>query len=393
MNKNLLKEALNLIDLNEIVQLTCDLINFPSLTESESEIFHYVEEYCQKKKLSYRIFKKKKNQPNLVATVGSPQGKILTFNGHLDVVPICDRAMWESDPFKARVYKEQIFGRGAVDMKSSCAVKLHTLSILKNLEDRLQGSVRVELVSDEERGGRHGTGYLTELMQAGQLRKPDWVIIGEKSDLKIRCAERGTFMYKITIKGRATHTFSARVDGVNAVYVAAKAISQLERPFEQAHPLVGYPVISVNYIQGGNAFNQVPAICEFVVDRRAVPGETLEELKAEAVQILENLRREYNFTYDLEVLSYSEASITDQNEPVVKVFETVLQEVLARQPEFFLDWAGGTDGKYYRKLGIPTIIYGPLGNYRHGPNEYVLINSLKTLAKVYVGVATALMTT
>jgi|GEM_PF-549694 len=391
LRRKLLEEALSLIDLNEIVNLTCDLIGFPSLTESESEILRYVEAYCQKKGLPYQILGARENQPNLVAAVGDPRGKTLAFNGHLDVVPICDPSMWESDPFKARIHKGRIYGRGAVDMKSSCAVKLHILDILKKLEDRLRGTVRVEMVSDEERGGRHGTGYLMELIQAGRLQRPDWVIIGEKSDLKIRCAERGTFIYRVTIKGRATHTFSARVDGVNAVYLAARVISQLERPFTQAHPLVGYPVISVNYIQGGKAFNQVPAICEFVVDRRTVPGETLEGLKDEAVQILEGLKREYDFTYHLEVLSHSEASMTDQTEPIVKVFETVLQDVPGVEPEFFLDWAGGTDGKYYRKLGVPTIIYGPLGDHRHGPNEYVRIDSLETLARVYLGVALSLL--
>lgn len=392
MRKELLKKALSLINLDEVVQLTCELIRFPSLTESESEVIRHIEGYCRKKELSYQIFKARETQPNLIATVGNSQGKILAFNGHLDVVPICDQSMWESDPFEPKIYKGQIFGRGAADMKSSCAVKLHVLSILKKFEEDLRGTVRVEMVSDEERGGRHGTGYLIELIRAGKLPKPDWVIIGEKSDLKIRCAERGTFIYKITIKGRSTHTFSARVDGVNAVYIAARAISQLEKPFKQAHPLVGYPVISVNYIQGGKAFNQVPAICEFVVDRRTVPGETLEELKGEVIEVLEDLKKEYDFTYDLEVLSHSEASMTDQNEPIVKVFQTVLQDVLKIRPEFFLDWAGGTDAKYYRKLGVPTVIYGPLGGRRHGPNEYIQIDSLETLARTYLGVAISLLT-
>jgi acetylornithine deacetylase/succinyl-diaminopimelate desuccinylase-like protein len=300
--------------------------------------------------------------------------------------------MWESDPFEPKIRDGLIFGRGAADMKSSCAIKLHVISILKKLEDKLQGMVRVEMVSDEERGGRYGTAYLVDCIQVGKLSKPDWVIIGEKSDFKIRCAERGTFMYKITIKGRSTHTFNARVDGVNAIYLAARVISQLEKPYGQAHPLVGYPIISVNQIHGGKAFNQVPAVCEFIVDRRTVPGETLEALKEEAIQILENLKKTYDFTYNLEVLSHSNASMTDQSEPIVKVFQTISQDLLGIQPEFFVDWAGGTDAKHYRKIGVPTIIYGPLGDHRHGPNEYVRIDSLETVAKVYLGVALALLT-
>ena len=47
--------------------------------------------------------------------------------------------------------------------------------------------------------------------------------------------------------------------------------------------------------------------------------------------------------------------------------------------------AGVTDARFYRYAGMPTIIYGPLGELAHGPNEYVNVDSLEKQANIYLG--------
>ena len=65
--------------------------------------------------------------------------------------------------------------------------------------------------------------------------------------------------------------------------------------------------------------------------------------------------------------------------------------VTRREPEYFVAWAGATDGRFYRQAGIDTVGYGPGGENAHGANEAVLIDDLVTQAKVYVETITRLV--
>jgi acetylornithine deacetylase len=52
-----------------------------------------------------------------------------------------------------------------------------------------------------------------------------------------------------------------------------------------------------------------------------------------------------------------------------------------------VDWAGGTDGRFYRYAGIQTIGFGPSGAHAHGPDEFVNVDSLVSQARVYLALA------
>jgi acetylornithine deacetylase/succinyl-diaminopimelate desuccinylase-like protein len=57
--------------------------------------------------------------------------------------------------------------------------------------------------------------------------------------------------------------------------------------------------------------------------------------------------------------------------------------VRGKEPEFFVQWAGATDGRYYRLAGIDTVGMGPGGENAHGANEAVYIDDLVAQAKIY----------
>ncbi len=54
-----------------------------------------------------------------------------------------------------------------------------------------------------------------------------------------------------------------------------------------------------------------------------------------------------------------------------------------------MDWAGGTDGRFYRYAGIQTIGFGPSGAHAHGPDEFVNVDSLVSQARVYLALELA----
>jgi len=67
----------------------------------------------------------------------------------------------------------------------------------------------------------------------------------------------------------------------------------------------------------------------------------------------------------------------------VQTMNAAVRTVLKREPEYFVQWAGATDGRYYRQIGIDTVGFGPGGEGAHGANEAVLIDDLVAQANVY----------
>jgi succinyl-diaminopimelate desuccinylase len=381
---------------DEIVALASRLISIPSASGEERAVMEEVIRWCSVVDLPFAVVDSDPDRPNVVITLGDPAaGPSIVMNGHLDTVPVSDLPAWKTGPFDPTVSEDgkKLSGRGASDMKSSVAVMLHVMELLKDAP--LRGCVQTHVVSDEETSGNFGTMFLIEEIAAGRLPRPDYCLIGEKSDLKVRNAERGMLAVDVTCLGRAAHTAAARVTGVNAIAKAAKAILALEKDIDRFHPAVGKPVISVNTIEAGVAHNVVPGECTFSIDRRLIPGETRESAVAEIVATLDDIaNQDPAFRYELAVdplKSHIPANITDDSSPIVQALRASITKVTGQEPEYFVAWAGATDGRFYRQAGIDTVGYGPGGENAHGANEAVPIDDLVTQARVYVETITTML--
>ena len=381
---------------DEIVALASRLIAVPSTSGEERAIMEDVARWCDEVGLQYQTIASDPDRPNVIVTVGDPtSGPTIVMNGHLDTVPVSDPVAWKSGPYDPTVSDDgrKLIGRGASDMKSSVAVMLYVAQLLKDAP--LNGCVQVHVVSDEETNGKFGTLFVLDEIAAGRLPRPDYCLIGEKSDLKVRNAERGLLAIDVTVLGRASHTAAARVTGVNAIAKAAKAIVALDTDIDRFHPAVGKPVISINTIQAGVAHNVVPGECTFSIDRRLIPGETRDSAVAEIVAKLDAIAADDpNFRYELTIdpqRNHIPANITDEDSPLVQAVQASIRAVTGQEPEYFVAWAGATDGRFYRQAGIDTVGYGPGGENAHGANEAVFILELVTMARVWAETISSLL--
>ena len=381
---------------DEIVEIASNLIAIPSPSGEERAVMEWVAGWCQARGLAHQIVASDPARPNVVITVGDPAaGPTLVMNGHLDTVPVSDLAKWTSAPFDPTLTADgrKLVGRGASDMKSSTGVMIYLMGLFAGAS--LKGALQAHVVSDEETSATFGTILLLEEVNAGRLPRPDYCLIGEKSDLKIRNAERGLVAFEITCFGRASHTAAARVTGINAIAKAAKAVLALEKDLDAFHPAVGKPVISVNQIHAGVAHNVVPGECTFSVDRRLIPGETIESARAEIVAALDAIAADDpDFRYEIVTDPSGDAipaNITPDDSPIVAAIRDSARAVTGREPEPFVAWAGATDGRFYRQAGIDTVGYGPGGENAHGANEAVFIDDLVTQARVYAATIARLL--
>lgn len=373
---------------DDIVEIGKQLISIPSVSGDEYEIMQFVKRWLDDRGISYVETANDPKRPNIIASVGDAnKGPIIAMNGHLDVVPVSDASSWLTDPFEGVLSEdgEKLFGRGANDMKTSVGVMMLMLDMFKDAD--LQGVLSAHIVSDEEVGAEFGTKHVLAEIEAGNLPRPDYVFIGEGSAHKIRNAERGGLAVNVHFKGRASHTAAARVTGINALQKAAKAIIALEHHIDTFHPAVGYPVLSVNMISGGVAHNVVPGEASISIDRRLVPGEDKESAVADIRAKLDAVAADDpDFVYELEIDpdgGYIAPNITPEDSPLVKAFQKAVRDLTGQEPEYFVQWAGMTDGRFYRQHGMDTVGMGPRGEGAHGANESIKVDDLVKQAKIY----------
>lgn len=377
-----------------ITDIGRQLVSIPSVSGDEFEVMQFVKRWLDQRGISYIETANDPKRPNIIATIGNPKaGPLVAMNGHLDVVPVSDESSWKTDPFEGVLSEDgsTIFGRGAADMKTSVGVMLSMLDMFKDAP--LKGALSAHIVSDEERGATFGTQHVVAEIEAGNIPRPNYSIVGEGSDFKIRIAERGGLAVRVHLKGRASHTSVARVLGKNAIQKAAKAILALEHHLDTFHPQVGHPVMSVNGIQGGIAHNVVPGEATIDIDRRTVPGETVDSVIADIRAKLDAVAADDpDFVYDLEYdpERYTEANMTSPDSPLVVAFQNALRS-LEREPEFFVEWAGITDARLYRQIGVDTVIMGAVGLNEHGANESILVDDLVTQARIYAATLSELL--
>jgi len=373
---------------DEIVDVGTKLVSIPSVSGDEWEIMQFVKAWLDARNIAYVETANDPKRPNIIATVGdASKGPIIAMNGHLDVVPVSDASSWKTDPFEGVVSEDgtRIYGRGASDMKTSVGVMMTMLELFKDAP--LQGALQAHIVSDEETSATYGTKHVLAEIEAGNLPRPDYVFIGEGSEHKIRNAERGGLAVNVKFIGKASHTAAARVGGINALQKAAKGILALEHHLEQFHPAVGHPVISVNMIEAGIAHNVVPGEAIISIDRRLIPGEDKESAVADIRAKLDAVAAEDpDFKYELEIDpdgSYIDPNITPEDSPLVQAFQESIRTLTGEEPEFFVQWAGMTDGRFYRQHNMDTVGMGPRGEGAHGANESIVIDDLVKQARIY----------
>ncbi len=127
------------------------------------EAASYVGKFLDERGIRYWTVGPDAEKPNIVSNVkfGKP-GRNLVMNGHIDVFPVGDGAGWNHPPWDGALVDGRIYGRGACDMKAGTTASIYAYAVLNELGEELSGSATLTVVSDEESGGRLGSGWLVE---------------------------------------------------------------------------------------------------------------------------------------------------------------------------------------------------------------------------------------
>lgn len=306
----------------------------------------------------------------------------IVLSGHTDVVPV-DGQDWLSDPFKAEIRGDKLYGRGACDMKGfiACALNLLPQAVALSQQGQLRKPLHLALSFDEEVGCLGAPLMLEELSQRGI--NPDYCIVGEPSSMKMVVAHKGISVFRCSVHGKSAHS-SLTHQGVNAISYAAKLIgfidelaSQLAES-DQVDPMfdVPYSTLSIGTIEGGTATNIVPNLCEFTFDYRNLPSMGTQDILPVIEQRITELNQQMQ-----QVDSQTGIKI-EQLESVPAMTDTeseALQQLIAGlvQSSARHKVAYATEGGQFTNAGIATVICGPGSiEQAHKADEYVELAQL-----------------
>lgn len=338
---------------------------------------------------------------SVIVTLGTGDGPTLLYNAHMDTVAPGAPPGWPYPPFAGTIADGALYGLGAVDMKGALASMVYGARQLLPFADRLQGRLVLAFVVQEEPCEGLAMRYIVE---EDGLR-PDYVLLGEPTNLHISRGQRGRVMFKVSVSGRASHGSQPHL-GQNAIYAAARLIFavQLLADSLPKDPFLGPGTVAVTAIHGeGPSLNAIPDLCKVYLDRRLTLGETVLGARAQ----LESLISREDIPATVQITTYDEPSYTglvrvaqeahpawvlDRAHPLVEALYQTIQTVRGSAPEVG-HWPFSTDGVYTMgQAGIPTVGFGPGDpNLAHTPREAVRLDDLKTAAHVYAGLAARLL--
>ena len=324
---------------------------------------------------------------NVVARLDNGAGPCFAFNSHMDTVPA--GAGWTTDPFRLMERDGRLVARGACDAKGSIAAMVEAGRLLAVHRDLWRGELVLAFVADEEIDGG-GSRALVK-----QEPKADLVLVGEPTNNAVFAAHKGCLRPLIRTNGRAAHSGRPEL-GVNAILAAGQLMTLFDaRDRElraQTHPLVGHASLSVTRIAGGIADNVVPDTCEIVLDRRLLPGETVDAALDELHALLTRAKREHGVQAEVvAVRTAAGPTETSVDDPLVREAVAISRGhgVTFPQPGGL---TGGCDLVHYQDAGAVGIVLGPGSlDVAHQPDEYVRTDDLIRSAMIYRDIAVAMM--
>ncbi len=205
-----------------------------------------------------------------VIETGRP-GPTILLDGHCDTVGVAPGVAWTHDPFGGEVDAGFLYGRGAADMKGALAAMIYAAAHVER--SRLAGRVAVSAtVMEENLEGAALQAVMTAL-------RPDYVVIGEATDLNLNRGGRGRAEIHLETIGRPAHSSTPHL-GRNAVLDMLRVIAAVERLPLASDPLLGPAIMALTDIISDPypAYSVIPSRCRVTYDRRLLVGETEQEV-------------------------------------------------------------------------------------------------------------------
>ena len=322
---------------------------------------------------------------------GSMAGaKSVIFNGHIDVVPTGDEALFPHGAWTGAIKDDVLWGRGACDMKGGLVSAIAGVAALNHLGVDVPGDILIQSVTGEESGG------IGTLAAVERGYRADAAIIFEPTTLTVCPVGAGSASFRLHVAGLAAHG-ARRSHGVSAIEKFFPLQQALNRYEQQRHSVFKHPAytknevvapISVGVISAGDWPSTVPDL--LVAEGRAgvLPGESLAEARAEFESVIATAAEQDEWlTAHPPRVEWFEGQFEPADTPLdsalVGHLASLHNQVLGNQPPVE-GVTYGSDLRFFtNNAAMPAVLYGPGDvDVAHTVSEHLALDELFAAAQV-----------
>jgi acetylornithine deacetylase/succinyl-diaminopimelate desuccinylase-like protein len=382
---------------DEVTELLQELIRVDTTNPpgNETRAAELLRDYLGDHGVESELIARVPERANLVARIpGSGDAPSLLFLSHTDVV-LADASEWSADPFGGELRDDEIWGRGALDMKGQVAAEAVAIASLAREGFEPRGDLIFAATADEEVGAGFGAQWLCEAhpdaVRADYCINEgagDRVELGGNAYYLCSTAEKKSAPFRLRVQGRSGH---AAMPGIadNALVKAAPYVEKLgryrperelipevaaalevvtgEKPsspedaLERARAIAPMlaeliePLLSLTLTPtmatASQKRNVVPAICDVIVDSRLLPGQSVEQQEALVREILGE------DSYELTSLESYGGTRSPIDSPLWDAVESFVGRVDPGARPVPICVAGFTDSHWFREA-FGTVAYG-----------------------------------
>jgi acetylornithine deacetylase len=370
----------------DVLTLTADLVGIDSVNPTlvpgaagEHAIAASVGDWAGACGLDVRTILGPDSRPNVIVRGGrNAGGRTLLLCGHLDTVGHGTMRA----PLAAEIDGGRLYGRGSYDMKAGLAAAL--VACRDATAAGISGQVVVAAVADEEHSSTGIQAVLPHLTA-------DAAVVTEPTELEVAVAHKGFVWTEIQVLGRAAHGSRPHL-GINAITHAGAivtAVAEFDRELaaRAPHPLLGQSTVHACLISGGSGESTVPELCTLTLERRTLPGQSVEEVEADIAGLLDRCgRNQPGLHARARTVLARHPFETSAAEPILAMMldAATRADGRPRTPTGLSYWA---DSAFLAGAGIPTVLFGPSGDGAHAETEWVDLDSVSSCARALTSLA------
>jgi len=356
--------------------------------------------------------------------------KPVLFMGHMDVVPVDDETLgkWTHAPFEGIIADGEIWGRGAIDDKSTVMALMEAMELSLKQGKQPKRTLYFAFGHDEEIGGSQGAKKIAEYFQQqgvnfefvldegglildGVIEAVDQPVaiigVAEKGFVNIRLiAERpgghssmpphntGPGILAQAIVKLEENQFPATLEYTNIMFDAIGSFTNYPVRFAMANqwlmaPLIKQEMLSkqntaaglrtttaATMLKGSSKSNILPTKATAVVNFRILPGETWETVLKRVKNTIDDPRVSYEV-----FMNNNPSSVSSTESLGFKLIEQTIREFAGDALVAPYLVMGGTDSKYFYPLtdSVYRFLMIRLGpstmNIVHGIDERISIDN------------------
>jgi acetylornithine deacetylase len=288
----------------------------------------------------------------------------LLLNSHIDTVPA--NTGYTAPPHRLVERDGRLYGLGSADTKGSIAAILEALALRRAARSAVR-DVAILFSGDEEKGATVARAFLA----SPRVRGLERAIVCEPTGCRVGHRHRGIASIEAVATSLGGH--SSRADDLPSPMVTLARVALALDQLGQRHRQLGTEgfrglCVNVAALEGGVAFNVVPARAKLTVSVRPPPGSNMRailgEMEAEAKRAAAPDAIEWD--------------VVHENPPFATRDLRAFEALLGERTHSPVDLGFWTEAALYAGAGIDAVVFGP-GDIAqaHGADEYVELSQLE----------------